>query len=279
MRCGGLALVAAALTAHAAVAQAGHSSCGGGGGGGGHGRSGGGGGGGGHTACTDQSDVVGYRHCVEFGAWGGGLKFPDIELEAGAIVRRFGSLLDGQAGTVTHGSEAFAYRVATPVAAGHRSLDTAVLSTMRGSIALPGGLYSALELDLGGLARAGQASTEMMSTGAFGAPELQQRRGFVVDSLGAIGVRGAIHSGAIGVELAGGMRAVSYHFHSSYHNCEQMTTLTEVAPVAEARVHGEVWISPWLTAGATAGTSVIEGHTWMAGLYVGVHTRAFGGER
>jgi len=277
MRRGWLALVAVVPIAHAGVAHAGHSSCGGAGGGG-HGRSGGGGGGG-RSACTDTSDVVGYRHCIAFGAWGGDLKLPDIEFEAGAIVRQFGSLLDGQTGTVTHGSEAFAYRVATPVGSGHRSLDTAVLSTMRGSMALAGGMYAALELDLGGLARAGQASTEMMSSGAFGAPELQQRRGFVVDSLGAIGVRGAMHSGAIGVELAGGMRAVSYHFHSSYHDCEQLTTLTEFAPVAEARVHGELWISPWFTAGVTAGTSVIEGHTWMGGLYVGVHTRAFGGER
>jgi hypothetical protein len=279
---GWLALVVLVLVpvAHAAVAEAGHSSCGGGGGaggsGGGHGG-GGHGGGGGHASCTDDSDVVGYRHCTSFGAWASKLGLPHIAFEAGAIVRRFGSLLDGQTGHVTHGGEAFAYRVATPVG-GPRSLDTAVLSTMRATVGLSHGFYSAVELDLGGLAQPGRAQAEM-STGTFGTPDLAPRRGFVADSLGTIGVHSALHGGGVGVELSGGMRAVSYHFRSSYHDCEQMTVVTAVAPIAEARVRGELWLSPWVTAGVTAGTSVLESHAWMGGLYIGLHTRAFGGER
>ncbi|TMQ17613.1 MAG: hypothetical protein E6J90_22105 [Deltaproteobacteria bacterium] len=63
-----------------------------------------------------------------------------------------------------------------------------------------------------------------MSSGAFGAPDVQHKRGFVVSGLGVVGVHGAAGGGGIGVELAGG--------------------------------------------GA-----------WAGGLYLGVHSRAFGGDR
>jgi hypothetical protein len=119
----------------------------------------------------------------------------------------------------------------------------------------------------------------MMSTGAFGAPDLRQERGFLVDSFGVVGVRGATGSGGLGVELVGGMRAVSYSFHSSYHDCEQSTSITALGGVAEARVRGELWLGPWLTAGATLGASLLERNSWMGGIYLGVHTRAFGGDR
>jgi hypothetical protein len=119
----------------------------------------------------------------------------------------------------------------------------------------------------------------MMSTGVFGTPDLHQERGFVFDTLGTVGVHGATRAGGLGVELSGGLRTVSYSFQSDYHTCEQATSITAFAPVAEARARGELWISPWLTAGVTIGTSVIEQHTWMGGVYLGVHTRAFGGER
>jgi len=85
--------------------------------------------------------------------------------------------------------------------------------------------------------------------------------------------------GPLGMRTAGGVRAASYSFESSYHGCLQATSVTAVAPIAEARVRGELWVSPWLTAGLTAGASVLEKHAWMGGLYLGVHTRAFGGER
>jgi hypothetical protein len=227
--------------------------------------------------CEDASDVVGYRRCTKFGAWAKNLRIPHIVIEGGAVVRQFGSLLGSQTGSVIHGNESFAYRVlAQPQS---RQLDTAVLSTLRAGIGLPHGFYTAVEVDLGALAQPGRASTEMMTSGSFGSPELQQQRGFVVDSVGTIGVHGATHAGGLGVELAGGLRAVSYSFHSSYHDCEGTTRIRAFAPIAEARVRGELWLSPWLTAGVIAGTSVIEQHSWMGGVYLGVHTRSFGGDR
>jgi hypothetical protein len=229
--------------------------------------------------CEDASDVVGYRRCTRFGAWGSDLRRPQVTIEAGAMLRRFPSLLDGQTSSVTHGGETFAFRAVQSATATRRALDTAVLSTMRISVGMPRGLYTGVEVDLGGVTRPGTASTEMMSTGVFGSPELAQSGGFIVDSVGVVGVRGRTGAGTLGVEMAGGLRAVSYSFHSSYHGCEQMADLLAFAPVAEARARGELWLSPWLTAGAMVGASVLERDAWMGGLYLGVHSRSFGGER
>jgi len=229
-------------------------------------------------ACEDTSDVVGFRNCRKFGSWGTNTRTPQITLEAGVIGRRFGSLLGGQIGTVLHGSEQFTYRVSGQPSSG-AAVDTALLSSLRASVGLPRGFYTAVEVDVGGLAQPGAVSAEMMTNGVFGSPDLQQKRGFVVDGLGAVGVRGSTHAGGLGVELAGGVRSVSYSYESIYHNCESATSVRAYAPVAEARARGELWLGPWLTAGVTIGTSVLESHTWMGGLYLGVHTRAYNGSR
>jgi hypothetical protein len=275
------AIVAAALLVTLGAPRAAEAgSCGGGGGGGSRGGGGHSGGGSTHIGhapdCEDTSDVVGYRHCRKFGTWGLSQRSPRFFFDAGILVRRFDSLLGNQSGTVAHGAESFTYRVLAPT--GGRPLDTAVLSTMRVGAGLPHGLYTALEVDLGGLAQPGRAATEM-STGELGTPSFRQHRGLIVDSLGAVGVHGSTHGGMLGLELAGGMRAVFYAFHSSYLGCEQGTSVSAYAPIAEARVRGELWLSPWLTGGVTAGTSVLESGTWMGGIYLGVHTRAFDGQR
>jgi hypothetical protein len=228
-------------------------------------------------ACEDGSQVVGYRRCTKFGTWGTDLRIPHVTVEGGVAVRQFGTLLDNQTGSVLHGAEKFSYRVVAP--AQTEALDTAVFSTLRAGVGMPHGLYSALEVGLGALAQPGRAGTEMMTSGSFGSPELEQRRGFVLDTVGALGIRGSTRAGGLGVELAGGMRTVSYQFHSTYRACEHGTSVHASSPVAEARARGELWLSPWLTAGVTLGTSLLERNSWVGGLYLGVHSRAFGGTR
>ena len=49
--------------------------------------------------------------------------------------------------------------------------------------------------------------------------------------------------------------------------------------VVEARARAELWVSPWLTAGVSVGSNVLEKNDWMAGLYFGIHSRAFAGTR
>jgi hypothetical protein len=201
-------------------------------------------------------------------------RLPPLIFESGAEVRRFTSLLGGQDGSVSHGNETFAYRVVSQPAL-RRPLETAVLSTMRVSGVMAHGLYAAVEVDLGGVVQSPAVATEMMSSGAFGAPQLTQQHGFIADSLGAFGIRGAGRTGAFGVELAGGVRVISYGFASSYHDCSSTTDVLATAAVAEVRARGELWLGPWVTAGATVGTSVLERGAWMAGFYVGVHGRSF----
>lgn len=268
--------LAVALAAIARAELAAASSCGGGGGAGG-----GSGGSGGFAwtnalACEDESDVVGFRRCTKAGAWGSRLVRPAILVETGVMVQRFGSLLDRQTGTVAHGGESFTYRVNG--SAHSRGHDTAVVAAMRIGLGLPYGLHTAVELDLGGLAQVGQVGAESTPGGA-GRPELAQEQGMVVGGLGAFGVRGATSFGRFGVELAGGVRVVSYSFTSRYHDCVQNTGVTAVAPVAEARARGELWVTPWVTAGVMAGASVLERGAWTAGVFLGVHGRSFGGDR
>jgi hypothetical protein len=272
-------LAAAALAALAAPdGRLAHAGCGGGAAGGA------GGGAGGDSwylratdGCDRDSDVVGFRRCSRFAAWAKSLEIPQIILEGGALVRRFPSLLGSQVGSVSHGAESFSYRMVQP--AGVRRVDTALQASLRASVGLSRAVYAGLEVDLGRVRQPDDASAEMASTGVFGSPDLQPGHGLLVDSLGVVGVRAATGFGSLGVELAGGLRAVSYSFHSSYHDCQQATSINALGGVAEARARGELWLTPWLTAGATLGTSVLERNAWMGGLYLGVHSRAFGGDR
>jgi hypothetical protein len=268
-------LAAAALAALAAPdGRLAHAGCSGVGGGAGAG------GGSGYLraldGCDRDSDVVGLRRCRRFAAWGKNLEYPQVILEAGALVRRSPSLLGGQIGRVSHGVESFTYHMSQP--SGARRFDTAVVSSLRATIGLSHAVYGGVELDLGSVYPP-RGDAETTSAGAFGSPDRPPRHGLLADALGVAGVRAGNGFGALGVELAGGVRAVSYAFRSSYHDCWQSTSVGALAAVVEARVRGELWVTPWLTAGAAVGTSVLERGAWLGGLYLGVHSHAFGGDR
>ncbi|HEX3758816.1 MAG TPA: hypothetical protein VHW23_08930 [Kofleriaceae bacterium] len=271
--------IAAALAALAAPARLAHAGCAGSGGSGGSASSGGfsdrswhl------HPTCKDTSDVVGLRRCIRFAAWAKNLEYPQIIIEGGALIRQFPTLLEHQIGSVTHGAESFRYHVVQATGAAHR-IDTAMLSSLRGSVALSHAVYGGLEVDLGSVVPSGTTATEMASSGTFGSPDLRQDHGLLLDSLGVVGVRAPLGPGGVAVEFAGGLRAVSYNFRSSYHDCHATTSVTALGAVAEARARGELWLGPWLTAGVMLGTSVLE-RAWMGGIYLGVHTRSFGGDR
>lgn len=230
------------------------------------------------TGCIDDTDVVGFRHCTKYGAWAGNLRLPRMFIELGSNIRQFTSGLPEQQGQVTHGLEQFAYRVvmADPRAA----TDTAVSSTLRFGF-LPGHniVYTAVELELGGLASTASTSTEMMSTGTFGGPQLVQQGGLFLGAYGVLGARGSTGRGTLAVEAAGGARSMMYHFDSSYHECETTSTITVTRAVVEARARAELWAGPWFTFGATVGANVLAKGDWLAGLYFGVHSRAFAGSR
>jgi hypothetical protein len=264
-------LAASVLAARVDIADAGH--CGGGGGG----SSSYGGSAGGEVvpACSDSSDIIGYRHCTKFGAWSNTLGLPEIFVELGVASERFGSQISTTEGTLAHGEEQFSYRVTGPD--GGRNADTAVLTKLRVGVGAGRWLYLGGELGVGGLVEAAPAAAEMTSAGIFGTPEIAQRGGVVADVLGFVGARGSAGNAVLSVELAGGVRSVGYRFESQYKSCEQSAFVTTVAGIAEARARAEWWLSPRFAAGAVAGASVIERGSWTAGVYVGFHTRAFGG--
>ena len=293
------ALLAALILLDPTPVHAG-SSCGGGGGGGssgggssggGGGSSGGGGGGGdggssyssggdsssSNGGCVDDTDVHGYRHCTKFGAWATNMRLPKLFVELGSGVRQFASGLGARSGAIAHGTEQFAYRVVLPAADPAR--DVAMVSTLRLGFGIPRGFYSGLEAELGGLVAPASASAEMTTTGTYGSPDVRQAGGLVLGFAGVGGYRAVGSRGAIALEGAGGLRSVRYHFDSSYHYCETTTTIVDTRTIVEARARAELWLNPWITAGATLGANVLEQHDWMAGLYVGFHSRAFAGGR
>lgn len=276
----------------AAPAYAGHH--GGGGGscshGGGHSSGGGGGGysGGsssssgssGSTAeskgCSETTDIEGYRECVAFGAWADNMTFPQIVIEVGSNVRRFSSVAGGADGSVSHGDETFAYRIAMPA----RSLREETAVTMTARMALQShGLYAGFEGEIGGLASTAPVTAEMLSTGTYGSPVLDGSGATFLGIYGVAGVRGGTTRFALAAEMAGGLRDVEYRFDSTYHDCAQTSTIDVIHGVVEARARAEVWVYPWASLGAQVGTSVLEHGDWMAGVYVGLHSRAYGGLR
>jgi hypothetical protein len=298
-----LSLVLAALlfadprTVSAGSSCGGGGSSGGGGGssGGGGGSSGGGGGGGDSSSdsssssyssdsspsagsCIDDTDVHGFRHCTKFGAWGKNLRIPRLFLEAGSSVRNFGSGIGERTGSVQHGAERFSYRVVMPGAESSPT-DVAVTSNLRLGFGVGRGLYSGLEFEIGGVVSAAAANAEMTTSGTFGSPSLSQGRAVYLGFAGLAGYRVSGGLGSLAIEGAGGLRSVRYNFESSYHLCETSETFVSTTSVIEARARGELWLSPWLTAGAQLGTNVLDRGDWMAGLYLGVHSRAFAGTR
>jgi hypothetical protein len=223
----------------------------------------------------ETADINGYRNCTKFGEWATNTRLPHLFIELGMNMRHFGNGLNGGMQSVTHGAETFQYRIVMPQ--GAHSVDTAVVSDIRGGVGLGHGVYVGIDAELGGLAAPAQAGTEMMSTGTYGSPEITQGRDMMLVMTGIVGVRGTTKHGALGVEAAGGVRSVRYAFDSAYHDCNQTTTIETNKAIVEARARAELWLGPWITAGATVGTSVISQGDWLAGVYLGVHSQAFGG--
>lgn len=231
------------------------------------------------TACIDDTDVHGFRHCTKFGAWGKNLRIPRLFIEAGSRVRNFSSGLGERTATVQHGLEQFSYRVVMPPA-DSAGTDVAVTTNLRVGFGIGHGLYSGLEFEIGGIVEPAQVQTEMMTTsGTFGSPNVRQGSALFLGFTGLGGYRASGRYGSLAIEGAGGLRSVRYELDSSYHNCETSATLVSNRTVIEARARGELWLSPWLTAGVTLGTNVLDQGDWLAGVYLGAHSRAFAGTR
>ena len=269
----------AATVAHAPSADA--SSCGGGSSGSSSSSGGGGGGGdggGGSGGCSDSTDVHGYRHCTKFGAWSTTMQIPLLIFEWGMAVQTFDNPLQDGGGSVEHDGEAFTYRVSSGGAKEAPARAVAMVTNLRFGIGSRLGLYGAGELEIGGLV-AEPSRAEMTSTGKFGAPKLEERGAVAMGALGVVGFQRGTKRLLLGAEVAGGVRAVSYNYHSQYLSCEQSTSIVVARAVLEARARASVFLSPMMSLGAQLGTSVIDDRDWNVGVFLGGYTRAFAASR
>ena len=109
-------------------------------------------------------------------------------------------------------------------------------------------------------------------------PTIEKSSATVSTALGVLGAR-AGERNRFGIELAGGVRTVRYEYTSRYLACETDAVVTASQSVVEVRARASTWLTPFVSLGATAGASVIDRGDWMAGLYLGVHSHAFAGNR
>jgi hypothetical protein len=223
-------------------------------------------------ACVDTIDVHGHRQCTRFGRWGQATRRPGIVVELGTAVRQFASPLTERTGTIDHDGESFQYRVVSPT---RRALDTAVVAQMRVALALRHGFYAGLEFEAGALTDS-SASAEMASTGESGRPNIEQTSVGVLGGQAVAGFRTRLGRASLGIEAAGGFRALTYNYESTYGDCETTTAVLAVGGMVEGRARASYWLSPFVTIGVTAGKSLTD-DAWMGGIFLGAHTRAFGG--
>ena len=228
-------------------------------------------------ACVDETDIVGYRRCIKYGKWGSHGNTPLFVVELGTAMRTFASPLGEATGKLSHDQESFTYRVVGTPSGPDASPESALVTTARFGFGLPRGFYIAAEGELGGLVRS-STRAEMTSTGMYGAPTVTPGGSLVFGALGVLGVRGDSRLGTFGVEVAGGVRSITYRYDSQYLACVDSTTQGVSSPILEARARAAFWLSPFVNVGATAGASVID-RAWMAGVNLGFVTQAFGGLR
>lgn len=274
-------LVLGALVLATLAADAYASSCGGGGdsSSSSSGSSGGGSSESATPACTDASDVVGYRTCTGYGAWAANMKIPLLIFEWGMGLQRFESPMGERTGSVTHEDESFTYRVSSGGSANHGSDSaTAVVTTARVGMGSRLGFYGALEFELGGLV-AEPTRVEMTQSGTRGTPTIEQGGTLAMGALGVVGFQRGTQHLLLGAEILGGVRAVSYSYDSQYLACETTDSIIVGRGVVEARARASVFVTPMVSVGAQLGTSLVDERAWSAGVYVGGYTRAFATSR
>jgi hypothetical protein len=186
--------------------------------------------------------VVGEGPCARFGEWGGNLVDPYVFVTAGLNMRTLPAT----------GPALSAARTSGPVSSTSSSTDRVLTFDERFGFGLGPVFYGALDFEIGNFADGGPRDRDVVfgGTAAFGARV----------PLGRIAIAGELAAGALA---------------SGYPDQRSMRT----DGVFEARGRADLWLSPWFTLGVTVGTDLTDSGTWMAGLSLGVHSRAFAGRR
>lgn len=223
------------------------------------------------ATCSDAaSDVHGHRRCSKFGGWGRAADRSPWFIEAGVVVRGFASPLGERDDTLSHDGRQFVYRVVGPAARPGRTATIAAVVQGRVGRAVGHGLFVAADAEIGAVGGAA-APPEMISSSELGRPDIREAGVTATSGLAVAGWRGQADNLTLGLELAGGFRALTYHFDSSFRACETTASITAWMPVLEGRARAAYRVSPDLAIGATGGKSAID-DAWLAGVFVSVHS-------
>lgn len=199
----------------------------------------------GQPPCDPSVDVAALGGCRRFGDWAIG-RMPHIMIELGSAFRRMPSA----------------------VASGGADMD--VGSVFRLSGELRHHIYLGAEGELGGQAAFAPADPTVMP-GMW-----SQRHGVMYGAAAIVGVRVSTGRAVLSPELAVGGRGVIYPFNVRDSGVTHEHDLELGRLVIEPRVRGEVWLSPYVSGGLTVGANTVARGDWMAGVFLGLHTRAFG---
>jgi hypothetical protein len=188
--------------------------------------------------CADANDVVGYRRCPAYGAWGENLIAPYVFVDIGFNVWHF---------TLPQSNPPVA-RAASSIMqppASTSSEEHALTYDERVGVGFRYGLYIAFDFEIGAFGSQ-PSSSDLLALVSAG---LDHRFGPIT----------------IGGELTGGVLAYS---------SETVPGLIGEG-VLDVRGRADLWLTPWLTIGGVLGKSVL-GEGWMGGVALGFHTHAFG---
>lgn len=83
---------------------------------------------------------------------------------------------------------------------------------------------------------------------------------------GVVGARGDLGRVRLSAELVGGRRWVRYEVNDRSDPSKM---------VAEPRLRADLWVSPYWTLGGAVGATLSDRQVWMAGIYIGLHDKAF----
>jgi hypothetical protein len=211
--------------------------------------------------------------CAEYAAWRS-KNLPIMTLEFGVATRSFASPLGAETGSVTHDMQSFSYRVVGPAAQPSAPLENAVVGQLRLGAKLRHGFYLAGELEFGALTSSTVAA-EMTSSGELGTPTLTATSTTLAGGVGVVGFGARVGRIDLGLEVAGGGRALFHNYDSTYLACETTSSIVAATAVLEGRARAQLWISPHVTLSAVAGKSALD-EGMMGGFALGFTNHAFG---
>lgn len=192
--------------------------------------------------CVDDSEVIGYRDCTPYGAWSREVDEPDIFIEYGLLWRH----LDSGGGSTR------SLRTSSTTSTTPRKQDGGGALVVDERLGVSGayGAYVAADVEIGDFAADGSESN----------------RDILIGAAGSVGFRGRLGGLSLGAELTGGYRGTSA---VDNHDLDG-------SPVFEARARGSLWLTPWVTLGGVAGSSLLDRGEWMVGVMLGFHGHAYG---